>query len=130
MFTYKFLALTYFVIPWTFLAAWYLTVIQGCGYYAARPFVEALCLQPPFSLGNGTPWYLDLWDAGNVHSSITPSRNIETIMTSHLPIKYAGIALRQQVLDLKAVPSDTIRTDELISSLGMSHVLATSIQIM
>ena len=50
-------------------------------------------------------------------------------MTSHLVMKDAGISLRQQALELKAIPSDTIRTDELLSSLGMSHVLTFSIQI-
>ena len=48
-------------------------------------------------------------------------------MTSHLDIEDAGIALRHQVSKLKAIPSEIIRADELLSSLGMLRVSAISI---
>lgn len=120
------LAITYFLLPWVFLAVWYLAVAHGCGSHASRPYVEAFCSPPHSSLGNGTHWYVDLWDAGNTHSSVIPSRYTETIMSSHLDIEDAGIALRHQVSKLKAIPSEIIKADELLSSLGMLRVSAIS----
>ena len=117
----RILAIPYFLLNWVFLAVWYAAVIQGCRRYPSRPYLEAFCMQPHSSLGNGTPRGLDLWNASNEHSSITTSRHTKTILTSHLAIDTARTALQQEAFRLKDITPEIISTDDLSSSLGMSH---------
>ena len=124
------IAIQCFLLPWICRGLWYVAVVQGCGRYPPGPYLEALCLHPQSSLENRTPWYLDLWNAGNEHSSITFSHNTKTILTSHLAIEDAQIALQDQTSRLKDISSEIISTDDLSSSLGMSQAPTIPIQVL
>ena len=119
-----------FVFPWICLAVWYVAVVHGCAFYATRAYLEGFCLTPYSSLTAGKPWYLDLWDASDAHSSNTLSQYTETIMISHLAIDDARIALQQQAYRLKDMAPGTMITDDLVISLSMSHALTVSTKIL
>ena len=124
------LATQCFLLPWICLGLWYVAVAQACGRYPPGPYLEAFCLHPQSSLGNGTPWYLDLWNAGNEHSSITFSHSTETILLSNLAINEARSALQQQATRLKDTTPEIIGTDDLFSSLGMLQATTIPIQVL
>ena len=124
----RILAKPYFLLTWVCLAVWYITVVQGCRRYPPGPYLEAFCLQPDYGLWNRMPSYLDPWNASNEHSSTKFDFHTKTILTSHLDIMVDRIALQQQALRLKDITPEMISTDDLSSSLGMSHVSAISIQ--
>ena len=124
------LAMQYFLLTWVCLAVWYVAVVQGCRRYPPGPYLEAFCLQPHSSLGNGMPSSLNLWNASNEHSSITFSHDTKTNLTSHLAIDIYRTALQQQALELKDITPEMISTDDLSSSLGMSHVSAISMRFL
>ena len=123
------LAKPYFLLTWVCLAVWYVAVVQGCGRYPPGPYLEAFCLQPHYSLGDGMPQYLELWNASNEHwnasnedSSLRFPYGTKTILTSHLAIDIGRIILQQQAFRLKDRTPEIISTDDLSSSLGMSRV--------
>lgn len=126
----RILAIPYFLLTWGCLAVWYVAVVQGCRRYPPRPYLEAFCLQPHSSLGNGIPSSLNLWNASNEHSSITFSHDKKANLTSHLAMNIYRTALQQQAFRLKDITPEMISTDDLSSSLGMSHVSAISIQLL
>ena len=117
----------YFLLTWVCLAVWYVAVVQGCRRYPPNPYLEAFCFQPHSSLGNGTPWELDPWNASNEHSTITFSH--ETILTSHLGMDLVPTILQQQASRLKDTAPKIISTDNLSSSIGMLRVSMISIQL-
>ena len=123
----RILAKQYFPLTWVCLAVWYFTVVQGCRRYPPGPYLEAFCFQPQSSLGNKIPQYLELRNTSNEHSSTKFDFLTKTILTSHLDIMIDRIALQQQALRLKDITPEMISTDDLSSSLGMSHVSAISI---
>ena len=131
------LAIPCFLLTWVCLAVWYVAVVQGCGRYPSRPYLEAFCLQPHYSLGKGMPRYLELWNASNGHwntsndnSSIRFSYGTKTILTSHLAIDIARIVLEQQEFTLKDMTPELIGTDDLSRSLGMSLVSTIAINLL
>ena len=140
------LAVQYFLLPWICLGLWYVAVVHGCGRYPSGPHMDAFCLQPEPSPRNTTLWFSDLWNMSRTNSTINssrdmekvitghlaieeatiiPSRDMEKIITGHLAIEEAGMGLRQGMERLNDVPSDIVEVDELLNSLGKSHVLAT-----
>ncbi len=127
----------YFLLTWVCLAVWYVAVVHGCGRYPPGPYLEAFCLQPHYSRGDGMPQYLELWNASNEHwnasnedSSLRFSYDTKTILTSHIAIDIARIALQQQAFRLKDRAPEMISTDDLSSSLGMSRVSTISTQVL
>ena len=120
------LSLLGFVFPWICLALWYLAIVQGCAIYTTRSYLEDFCLRPYSSLGTEKPWYLDLWNASDAPSSNTRSQHTETIMISGIATIHTQMVLRRQAYDMAP---HTIRTDELFTSLGMSHSLDVTIKL-
>ena len=124
------IAITCFLLPWVCLAAWYFAVVQGCASYETRSSLESFCMKPHSNLRAGTPWYLDLLNESNAHSSNTLSQYTETILISHLNITDARRALKQQDFRSKAITPGIISAYDLSSSLGMSQAPIIPIQIL
>ena len=117
--------LSYYGVPWSGLAVWRIAMVTGCGSYAVRPYLEAICMQPYSYPGNTKPWYLDLWDsqASHMNPRNTLAPSLEAIMISHLTMYDTEMALLQQEMKLKVMPSKIMAADELLNSLRKLHVI-------
>ncbi len=105
----------FWVYPWMVCTLVYIAVVIVCGSCSTTKPRPGFCIEPLLKPDFTITWYLDLWTKHTEYPDhLEPlSPSVGRILTSHLVVCDAEIALRKRIVEGKASEQEAVATTAL-----------------